>query len=68
MSRATKQYHDTDSAEQLNLLSQEELAELQCPSAPQPRKVETVPCKARRHIKEHFLQRAGATQPKLPGF
>jgi hypothetical protein len=68
MSRATAQYHNPDPAEQPTLLSQEELAELQSPSASRPRKVEIVSCKARRQdVKERFIQRAGAIQPKLPG-
>jgi hypothetical protein len=68
MSRATKQYHDTDPAEQLSLLSQEELAALRCPSASWPRKSEIASRKARRQdVEERFVQRADATQPKLPG-
>ena len=69
MSRATERYHNPNLAEQPSLLSQEVLAELQCPSASQPLKVETVPCKAcRQDTGEHFLQRAAAIQSKLPGF
>lgn len=68
MSRATKQYHDTDFAEQLSLLPQEELAELLCPSASGPRQVEITSHKTRRQgVEERFIQRAGAIQPKLPG-
>ena len=69
MSRATKQYHDTDSAAQLSLLSHSELAALRSSPASQPRKGEVAFRKARRlqDVEEHFIQRAGATQPKLPG-
>jgi hypothetical protein len=68
MSRATQQYHDTDSAEQLSLLSQEELAALRSSVASRPRKGEIVSRKARRQdVEERFIQRAGATQPKFPG-
>ena len=60
--------HNPDPAEQPSLLSQKELAELQCPSASRLRKVEIAYCKARRQvIGERFIQRAGAIQPKLPG-
>lgn len=68
MSRATKQYHDTDPPEQLSLLSQGELAELRCPSVSQPQQGEIAPRKARRQdIEERFIQRAGTTQPKFTG-
>jgi hypothetical protein len=68
MSRATEQYHDTDPAEQLSLLSHWELAALRSSSASQPRKGEVASRKARRHdVEERFIQSAGATQPKLPG-
>ena len=68
MSRATVRYHDTDPAEQLSLLSQEELAQLRCPSASRPRKGEIASRKVRRQVvEERFIQRAGATQPKFPG-
>ena len=70
MSRATKQYHDTDPAEQLSLLSRWELAALQFSSASQPRQGEVASRKARRlqDVKERFIQGAGATQLKFPGF
>ena len=68
MSSATEPYHNPDPAEQPSLLSQEDLAELQCPSASRPRKVEIASCKAaRQDIEERFFQRADAIQPKLPG-
>ena len=68
MSRATEQYHNPDFAEQLSLLSQEELAELRCPSAFRSRKGEITSCKVRRQdVDERFIQRAGSIQPKLPG-
>jgi len=68
MSRATERYHNPNLAEQPSLLSQEVLAELQCPSASQPLKVETVPCKAcRQDTGERFIQRVGAIQPKRRG-
>src|SRR5918995_3999202 len=61
MSRAIKQYHDTDPAEQLSLLSHWELAALRSSSASQPRKGEVAPCKAQRlqDVEERFIQRAG---------
>jgi hypothetical protein len=68
MSRATKQYHDTDPAEQLSLLSHWELAALRSSSASRPRKSEIASRK--RHpqdVEERLIQRAGASQPKLPG-
>ena len=68
MSRATKRNHDTDPAEQLSLLSLEELAALRSSSASRPRKGEVASRK--RHpqdVEERFIQRAGATQPKFPG-
>src|SRR5215207_8071667 len=66
MSRATKQYHATDPAEQLSLLSHWELAALRSSAASQPRKGEVEPRKARRlqDVEERFVQRADATQPK----
>ena len=68
MSRATEQYHDTDPAEQLSLLSQEELAALRSSSASRSRKGEIASRKARRQdVEERFIQSAGATQPKFPG-
>jgi hypothetical protein len=68
MSRATEQYHDPDPAEQLSLLSQGELAALRSSSASRPRKGEIASRKARRQdVEERFIQRADATQPKLPG-
>ena len=68
MSRATKPYHDTDPAEQLCLLSQEELAALRSSSSSRSRKGEMAFRKARRQdVEEHFVQSADATQPKLPG-
>jgi hypothetical protein len=68
MSRATKQYHDTDPAEQLSLLSHWELAALRSSLAAQPRKGKVASRKVRRQdVEERFIQRAGATQPKLPG-
>jgi hypothetical protein len=68
MSRATEQYHDTDPAEQLSLLSQEELAALRSSSASRSRKGEIASRKVRRQdVKERFIQSAGATQPKFPG-
>ena len=69
MSRATKQYHDTDPAEQLSLLNQGDLAALRSSSASQARKGEVASRKVRRlqEVEERFIQRAGATQPKLPG-
>jgi hypothetical protein len=69
MSRATEQYHDTNPAEQLSLLSQGELAALRSSSASRPRKGEIASRKARRQdVEERFVQRAGAIQPKFPGF
>ena len=57
MSRATEPYHNPNLAEQPSLLSREELAELQCPSASRPRKVKIASCKARRQdIEERFIQ------------
>jgi hypothetical protein len=68
MSRTTGQYHNADLAQQQSLLRQGELAELQCPSASRPRKGAIASRKARRQgVAEHSIQRAGATQPKLPG-
>jgi hypothetical protein len=68
MSRAINPYQDPDTAEQPSLLSRMELAELRCPSASRPRKVEIASCKAcRQDIGERFIRRAGAIQPKLPG-
>jgi hypothetical protein len=69
MSRATKQYHEPDPPEQLSLLSHWELAALRSSSASQP-KGEVAFRKARRlqDVEERFIQGAGATQPKLPGF
>ena len=69
MSRATEQYHDTEPAEQLSLLSQEELAALRSSSASRPRKGEIASRKMRRlqEVEERFIQSDGATQPKLPG-
>src|SRR5215207_676897 len=68
MSRATPQYHNLDPAEQPSLLSQEELRDMQCLSASRPRKGEIASRKARRQdIGERLIQRAGATQLKLPG-
>ena len=68
MSRATEQYHDPDPAEQLSLLSQGELAALRSSSTSLPRKDEIASRKGRRQdIKERFIQRTGAIQPKLPG-
>ena len=68
MSRATEQYHDTDPAEQLSLLSQGELAALRSSSASLPRNGEIASRKARRQdVEERFIQRASASQPKLPG-
>ena len=68
MSRATKPYHNPNLAEQLSLLSQEDLAELWCPSASRPRKGDVAPHKSRRQdVKERFIQSASAIQPKLPG-
>ena len=68
MSRATKQYHDTDPTEQLSLLSHWELAALRSSSASQPRKGEVASRKARRQdVEERFIQSADATQPKFPG-
>jgi len=70
MSRATKQYHDTDSAAQLSLLSHCELAALRSSTASPPRQGEVASRKARRlqDVKERFIQGAGATQLKFPGF
>ena len=69
MSRATKQYHDTDPPEQLRLLSPGELAALRSSSSSQPRKGEVASRKVQRlrDVEERFIQRAGATQSKLPG-
>ena len=69
MSRATKEYHDTDPAEQLSLLSHWELAALRSSPASQPGKSEVAFRKARRlqDVEERFVQRADATQPNLPG-
>ena len=70
MSRATKEYHDTDPAEQLSLLSHWELAALRSSPASQPGKGEVAFRKARRlqEVEERFIKRVGATQLKLPGF
>ena len=67
MSRATKQYHATDPAEQLSLLSQGELAALRSSLASQPRKGDIASRK--RHpqdVEERFIQRAATAQPELP--
>jgi hypothetical protein len=68
MSRATEQYHDTNPAEQLSLLSQEELAALRSSSASRSRKGEIMPRKAlHQALKERVANRSSATQPELPG-
>ena len=69
MSRTTAQHRDADPAQQLTLLSQGELAVLRSSSVSQP-KSDVAFRKARRlqDGEERFIQRPGATQPKLPGF
>jgi hypothetical protein len=59
---------DLGPPEQPSLLSPEELTELQCPVS-RSRKGEVASRKVRRlqEVEERFIQRAGATQLKLPG-
>ena len=58
--------HNSDRATQLNLLSSEELAEMQSPSAPRLRQGKMPPFKAAGGRKAHRTK-DNATQPKLPG-
>jgi hypothetical protein len=69
MSRATKQYHDTDPAEQLSLFSYWQLAALQSSSASLARKGELASHKARRlqDVEKRFIKIVGAIQSELPG-
>jgi hypothetical protein len=60
--------HHADRAEQLSLLSPEELAELQRPFASRPPPGDEIPSPETAGVRRASRPRGGAVQDKLPGF